>query len=153
MQLNDNLYLILNLNSPNHIFFYRNSLANTSYNLYNKFSSEENFRQVCRGIIPQIKKTKRVSTFLHRMNPFLLLAPFKIQILSSTPIKVIYYDFFNKDEMEWMEKFSIEKIRKKQEIKEKTSIAEGYKKTTQIQMTNAVELRLESSKKAIYIQH
>ena len=47
--------------------------------------------------------------------------------------------------MEWMEKFSIEKIRKKQEIKEKTSIAEGYKKTTQIQMTNAVELRLESS--------
>ena len=55
------------------------------------------------------------SGFVHRQNPFLQLGPFKIQILSSTPIKVIIFDVFYDHDAEWMISTAKERLEQKKD--------------------------------------
>jgi hypothetical protein len=60
---------------------------------------------VCRGVIKKFRTKKHAeekSVFVHRHNPFLKLGPFKIQILSEVPIKLIIVDIFSDRETTWM---------------------------------------------------
>ena len=84
-------------------FFCRTSLVKD--NVFNLLSDRERFRLVCRGIIKKIRWKKSVwykSVLVHRQNPFLKLGPFKIQILSESPIKTIIHDIFSDKETNWM---------------------------------------------------
>lgn len=76
-------------------------------------SSKERYRLVCRGIIKERKYRKpksHKSTFVHRSNPFVKLGPFKIQVLSSHPIKLIVHDVFYDHEVEWLKEFALKRF-------------------------------------------
>lgn len=71
-------------------------------------SGNERFRMVCRGVLKGIRKHTFVykSILLHRKDPYLILGPFRIEILSSTPIKLLVHDFFNDFEAEWLKYYA-----------------------------------------------
>ena len=82
-------------------------------NIYDGLSSKERFRLVCRGILKEREYRKQKSyksIFCHRTNPFLQLGPFKIQVLSSPPIKLIVHDVFYDHEVEWIKKYAIKRL-------------------------------------------
>ena len=60
---------------------------------------------MCRGVIKKFRSRKHAenkSLFVHRHDPFLQLGPFKIQILSEVPIKLVIVDLFSDRETDWM---------------------------------------------------
>jgi len=68
-------------------------------------SDKERFRLVCRGVIKNHvakKQPEHKSVFVNRNDPFLNLGPFKIQILSEVPIKLIVVDIFSDRETSWL---------------------------------------------------
>ena len=70
--------------------------------------TNERFRLVCRGVIKEIKQDQFVhkSVFLHRNDPYLILGPFKIEILSLSPIKLLVIEFFRDSESEWIKYYA-----------------------------------------------
>ena len=79
-------------------------------NIFDLLSAKERFRLVCRGVIKKIVWRKTVwlkSVLVHRHNPFLKLGPFKIQILSEAPIKVIIHDIFSDKETDWLHSLAL----------------------------------------------
>ena len=82
-------------------------------NIYDGLSTKERFRLVCRGILKETEYRKpksHKSTFVHRTNPFLQLGPFKIQVLSSPPIKLIVHDVFYDHEVEWIKEYAMKRL-------------------------------------------
>ena len=82
-------------------------------NIYGGLSPKERFRLVCRGVLKEreYRKLKSYkSTFVHRTNPFLQLGPFKIQVLSSPPIKLIVHDVFHDPEVEWLKEYALKRL-------------------------------------------
>ena len=83
-------------------------------NLFDLLSTKERFRLVCRGVIKQIVWRKTVwlkSVLVHRHNPFLKLGPFKVQILSEAPIKVIIHDIFSDKETDWLHSLALQNLK------------------------------------------
>ena len=73
-------------------------------------SKKERFRLVCRGAIKRIRKDliKYECILLHRKDPYLILGPFKIEILSSSPIRLLMHHIFDDPEVEWLKQYSSE---------------------------------------------
>ena len=69
---------------------------------------KERFRLVCRGALKRIRTNPLPykSILLHRKEPYLILGPFRIEILSSSPIKLLVHDFFKDCESEWLKNYA-----------------------------------------------
>ena len=110
-------------------------------NIYDGLSSKERFRLVCRGILKEREYRKpksHKSTFVHRTNPFLQLGPFKIQVLSSPPIKLIVHDVFYEHEVEWMKEYAFRRL----DTKAQVISPEQYGNRSFSSQSNAVALEM-----------
>ena len=76
---------------------------------------EEVLRSVCREeLVKSAVKLnyghKRFSTFISHREPYIKLGPFKVEAISTQPLRVLVHDFFTMDEMSWIQKASSLKI-------------------------------------------
>ena len=114
-------------------------------NIFNLLSKRERFRLVCRGLIKKFKWRKTVwlkSVLVHRHNPFLKLGPFKIQILSETPIKVIIHGIFSDKESDWLYSLAVKNL-----LEARDQVVQGEKQGNQSvsSQSHAVTLTMDDN--------
>ena len=96
---------------------------------------------MCRGILKETEYRKpksHKSTFVHRTNPFLQLGPFKIQVLSSPPIKLIVHDVFYDNEVVWLKEYALKKF----DTIDQVIHPEQYGNTSVSSKSNAISLEM-----------
>eukprot|EP00095_Tigriopus_kingsejongensis_P001280 snap_masked-scaffold359_size197282-processed-gene-0.4 protein:Tk01280 transcript:snap_masked-scaffold359_size197282-processed-gene-0.4-mRNA-1 annotation:"prolyl 4-hydroxylase subunit alpha-1" len=71
---------------------------------------EDVMRRICRGEIvgAEVKNQVRFQRchWLHHNNPFLRLAPFKMEVLLKSPFRMILHEILNEDEIQWLMDYS-----------------------------------------------
>ncbi|CAB4058489.1 P4HA [Lepeophtheirus salmonis] len=68
--------------------------------------AEEEFRRICREEISPPESSERKCILLHHNDPYLRLGPFKQEIISEDPPRMILVDFFTDEEMDFLKKKS-----------------------------------------------
>ncbi|CAH0556530.1 unnamed protein product [Brassicogethes aeneus] len=76
--------------------------------------AQEHYEQLCRGevTLPEVKKAKLKCKYFHNNNPFLKIAPFKVEEAHLDPDLFIYHNVMSDNEIETIKKLAYPRFRR-----------------------------------------